>query len=88
MFNPGDIVRIKSKDFLIAHQDEAPTVVTQMLEYAEGVFEVDNIVGEFITLRGVFDHSDNFTWHWNEEWLEPYVELEAHANILVNLLEG
>ena len=88
MFNPGDIVRIKSKEFLIEHQNEAPTVVSQMLEYAEGIFEVDSIVGEFITLRGVLDHSDGFPWHWSEEWLDPYVELKAHADILVNLLEG
>lgn len=89
MFSPGDIVRIKSKEFLIKHKNEEPTVVSKMLEYAEGIFEVDNVVfGELITLCGVFDHSDGIHWHWKEEWLEPYVELKAHADILVNLLEG
>lgn len=68
-YQKGDMVRVKDRDYLIAHRKESPTVNDHMLDCAGMLAEVTDIWSGGTRLNLSVDHG---LWTWNVNWLDPY----------------
>lgn len=83
-YKAGDMVQIKSVEFLEKHKNQSPSVVVDMYKFANKIF----------TITETYDHYSNGFWYyfndyqWHEDWLEPVHILQINSNELENLLNG
>ena len=82
-YKVGDIVQIKSAEFLEKHKKQSPSVVADMYKFANKIF----------TITEKYDQHNNGFWYyfngyqWHEDWLDPVKTLHVDKDLIMNLLE-
>ena len=61
--------------------------------YADTIQEVEKYLAgydDWVLLKDVYDRNHDWQWRWNENWLEPIVDLEVDTDKFMNLfnIEG
>ena len=93
-FKTGQKVKVKNLDYLIGHRKERPSFNDYMARYADTIQEVEAYCLDrddgWVLLKDVYDRHHEWQWRWNENWLEPIVDLEVDADKFMNLfnIEG
>lgn len=92
-FKTGQKVKVKNLDYLVDHRRESPSFDDSMARYADTIQEIEKYLDEhddWVLLKDVYDSNRNWQWRWNENWLEPIVDLEVDTDKFMNLfnIEG
>lgn len=92
-FKTGQKVKVKNLDYLADHRREQPSFNDYMARYADTIQEIEKYLDEhddWVLLKDVYDRNRNWQWRWNENWLEPIVDLEVDTDRFMNLfnIEG
>ena len=92
-FKTGQKVKVKNLGYLVDHRRESPSFHNSMARYADTIQEIEKYLDEhddLVLLKDVYDRNRNWQWRWNENWLEPIVDLEVDTDRFMNLfnIEG
>ena len=83
-YKVGDMVQIKSVEFLKKLKQQSPSVVADMYKLANKIFEIQ--IDPRKHTNGFWHFCNGFWWH--EDWLEPVCILQINPNELEDLLNG
>lgn len=81
-FEVGQVVRVKSEDFLRPREYEGPGINHGMYSYAGKIIEIVSVVERYDYVR----YRANSYW-WDESWLEPVKTSHVDKDLIMNLLE-